>query len=477
MVDAFAFENDLCTCGFARGEHEEIIANRPHRRSTAFPPQAFLVRGKNRLKPHETVNPTFGSNQVDLEHFGEDDEDLRDETVELQTDRGPFHGACSLRGRRQYMEDAHAIIPVDNASAMIFAVFDGHGGAQCAQYCAARAHLLLHEELANAKLAATVGAKAQVADRAVRAAADKKGKAAAVVLEEEESPTSKMPKPTRLSAAAPGADSAAATSRRRVSLRNGVTHVTVGISRALSQRLGRPSGGGDVKFAPPLGKGEVEQGLVNAFRKLDSSFCELALEKGWEDGATGTMLYLDPETNTFHLAAAGDSRAVLVTPTGVQALSVDHDPNTNAEERARIVKSRGARGITFDEELGIYRVVGRLGGKLGVTRALGDVYFKPYVTATPETQHGPLPSRGTEAVVVLASDGLWGTVSNEETAEVVREMQKSAKKSAPDLGAAAKRLARMALERGGDDNITVIVVDLHRLVARATRSRAKSVMT
>lgn len=54
---------------------------------------------------------------------------------------------------------------------------------------------------------------------------------------------------------------------------------------------------------------------------------------------------------------------------------------------------------------------------------------------------------------VLASDGLWDVISNEEVVRIVKDTVKEA-------GMCAKRLATEAAERGSKDNITVIVVFL-----------------
>lgn len=47
-------------------------------------------------------------------------------------------GACAMQGWRCSMEDAHLCkevkIPNTNEKGMIFAVFDGHGGKEVAEY-------------------------------------------------------------------------------------------------------------------------------------------------------------------------------------------------------------------------------------------------------------------------------------------------------------------------------------------------------
>lgn len=76
--------------------------------------------------------------------------------------------------------------------------------------------------------------------------------------------------------------------------------------------------------------------------------------------------------------------------------------------------------IREDEEVRIKELGGRVifwgrwrvQGVLAVSRAIGDVNLKPYVTCDPEiTLHTITPD---DQYIILASDGLWDVMSNEE---------------------------------------------------------------
>jgi hypothetical protein len=58
------------------------------------------------------------------------------------------HAAAAERGARPYMEDAHATLELEGSprGARAYAVFDGHGGAHAAEFCAARLLPRLREE-------------------------------------------------------------------------------------------------------------------------------------------------------------------------------------------------------------------------------------------------------------------------------------------------------------------------------------------
>lgn len=86
-----------------------------------------------------------------------------------------------------------------------------------------------------------------------------------------------------------------------------------------------------------------------------------------------------------------------------------------------------------------------------------------------------MPRTREDECLVLASDGLWDVMSNEEVCDVARKrillwhkkngttassMQQRGKTPDPAAEAAADYLSKLALQKGSKDNITIIVVDL-----------------
>lgn len=120
------------------------------------------------------------------------------------------------------------------------------------------------------------------------------------------------------------------------------------------------------------------------------------------------------------------------------ALSVDHKPN-NKEERERI---EAAGGVV------VWAGTWRVAGVLAVSRAFGDKPLKRFVISTPHLHEEQL--RKEDEFVVLASDGLWDVLTNEEVAGLVKDIH--------DAEAAAKKLTEEAYGRGSMDNITCIVI-------------------
>lgn len=176
--------------------------------------------------------------------------------------------------------------------------------------------------------------------------------------------------------------------------------------------------------------------LISAFETVDRAFL-FNSPRSEESGATALAAMVFG--GRLYVANAGDCRAVLGGTDGsATALSTDHVATDEAE--ALRVAARGGSVVN-----------GRVGGRLLVSRALGDRPIKQFVAPTPditETILGPQHD-----FVILASDGLWDVVDNAYACELVRTTVRVA-----DM--AAKRLALKAIELGSDDNISVIVAFL-----------------
>ena len=144
------------------------------------------------------------------------------------------------------------------------------------------------------------------------------------------------------------------------------------------------------------------------------------------------------------VANAGDCRAVLSRADAPVALSVDYDAQSNVRERERIDRA-------FPGALRLHDGVWRVGDAgVAVTRALGDADAKAFgVVAEPETTTTRIDV-STDDCVVLACDGLWDVVTNDEALAMIKDTVKE-----PSM--CAKRLGSEALTRLSGDNITVLV--------------------
>ncbi|XP_027329632.1 protein phosphatase 2C 16-like isoform X2 [Abrus precatorius] len=161
------------------------------------------------------------------------------------------------------------------------------------------------------------------------------------------------------------------------------------------------------------------------------------------------------------VANCGDSRAVLCRGKEPMALSVDHKPNRD-DEYARI-EAAGGKVIQWNGH--------RVFGVLAMSRSIGDRYLKPWIIPEPEVTF--LPRTKDDECLILASDGLWDVMSNEEVCDLARRrillwykkngmelLSERGEGVDPAAQAAVECLSNRALQKGSKDNITVIVVDL-----------------
>jgi protein phosphatase 1L len=212
---------------------------------------------------------------------------------------------------------------------------------------------------------------------------------------------------------------------------------------------------GSVLLTDSAWPAQPEACLTNAFHVLDASFLELARlhRPPLNDGTTAVCaLTLG---RRILVANAGDSRAVLVQRDGrAHALSQDHKPNRPDEVR----RIQALGGSVF------FHGVWRVSGVLAVSRAIGDRTLKPYVSATPELAWWECTPQ--DAALVLACDGLWDVLSNEQVAEVVLAAMHPLPGGVEEPHTPAQRasaaLVRHAIMSGSMDNVTAIVVDLRQ---------------
>ncbi|KAK6942122.1 PPM-type phosphatase-like domain [Dillenia turbinata] len=202
--------------------------------------------------------------------------------------------------------------------------------------------------------------------------------------------------------------------------------------------------------------------LVEAFLKTDVAFrkeldSQRAIRghimKDFHPGCTAAAVLI--VKNKLFVANAGDCRTILYRAGHVIALSKDHVASC-LEERERVTKAGGQVKWQVD--------TWRVGpAALQVTRSIGDDDLKPSVTAEPEITEIGLSAE--HEFLVMASDGLWDVVSNEEVVSIISDTVK-------EPAMCSKRLATEAVERGSMDNVTVIVVFLRPV---STAERRKSI--
>lgn len=199
------------------------------------------------------------------------------------------------------------------------------------------------------------------------------------------------------------------------------------------------------KLQEALVKGDEQTCLTKIFLDTDQYLLKKSLSEGsWADGSTAvTAFILDRK---LFVANVGDSEAILVKKGEAINLTTVHKPD-DPEENKRI------------NELGGKVFYGRVFGMLAVSRAFGDIQFKPpktpahYVCAEPAISYTDIDE--TCEYLVLACDGLWDVYTHKEVAQFVDYHVSQGKQ----LSEVATMLIDSAIEeRESTDNVTVIIV-------------------
>ncbi|AED93745.1 PPM-type phosphatase domain superfamily [Arabidopsis suecica] len=177
-----------------------------------------------------------------------------------------------------------------------------------------------------------------------------------------------------------------------------------------------------------------------------------------------TALTIVRQGEVIYVANVGDSRAVLAMESDEGSLvavqlTLDFKPNL-PQEKERIIGCKG-RVFCLDDEPGVHRVWqpdAETPG-LAMSRAFGDYCIKEYgLVSVPEVTQRHISTK--DHFIILASDGIWDVISNQEAIEIVSSTAERPK--------AAKRLVEQAVRawkkkrRGYSmDDMSVVCLFLH----------------
>jgi serine/threonine protein phosphatase PrpC len=157
-----------------------------------------------------------------------------------------------------------------------------------------------------------------------------------------------------------------------------------------------------------------------------------------------SIIHIDEKKrNILWVLNVGDSRAIKCNKSLIaEQLTQDHKPNA-PEEKRRIEKLGGK--IEFDGA--DWRIK-----DLSLSRAFGDLECTPYVTHLPQIYRYKISS--SDKFIVLACDGLWDVLSNQDVVDFIINLQMDESYS----DNYAKDLAEYALKKGSFDNVSVIIL-------------------
>lgn len=140
----------------------------------------------------------------------------------------------------------------------------------------------------------------------------------------------------------------------------------------------------------------------------DVAFLRKAKAENLNSGTTALCaIYRKTEKKLF-IGWCGDSQALIARVGNVRQIVKKHSPEDESERKR--IENLGGVVLYWGNS---YRV----NGALAVSRAIGDMAHKPYVSAEPEIECIHLD--GEEDFIVLGCDGLWDNLSEDDVAITV----------------------------------------------------------
>ncbi|XP_041950441.1 protein phosphatase, Mg2+/Mn2+ dependent, 1Ab isoform X3 [Alosa sapidissima] len=193
----------------------------------------------------------------------------------------------------------------------------------------------------------------------------------------------------------------------------------------------------------------VKKGIRTGFLQIDEHMRALSERKHGADRSGSTAVGVMISPRHIYFINCGDSRALLSRGGRVHFFTQDHKPS-NPAEKERIQNAGGSVMIQ------------RVNGSLAVSRALGDFDYKCVHGKGPTEQLvSPEPevyeierSDAEDEFVVLACDGIWDVMGNEELCDFVR----SRLEVTEDLESVCNEIVDTCLYKGSRDNMSVVLV-------------------
>jgi protein phosphatase 2C family protein 2/3 len=208
----------------------------------------------------------------------------------------------------------------------------------------------------------------------------------------------------------------------------------------------------------------LDENIKKIWLQTDANLEKWCVQEGIYPGSTSITSFLKRNGQKVEIIVpnVGDSRSVLCKMGKMEPMSYDHKP-TNDGEKRRIIASGGF--VDF----------GRVNGTLAVSRAFGDITYKDNksknqeeqaVTAVPEIKRetldlGEVNASNELSFLILACDGIWDVLKNEEAVQWVKKKLNEQKEKTQqyDLGKLCEEmLDHSVLELDSKDNVSVIVI-------------------
>ncbi|KAG8096402.1 hypothetical protein GUJ93_ZPchr0013g36358 [Zizania palustris] len=189
---------------------------------------------------------------------------------------------------------------------------------------------------------------------------------------------------------------------------------------------------------------EIEQAVKRCYLKTDHEF----LQRGESGGACCVTALR--QKGDLVVSNAGDCRAVLSRSGKAEELTSDH--RASREDEKERIENLGGFVVNC-------RGTWRVQGSLAVSRGIGDAHLKQWVVSDPDTTTLLVDPHC--EFLILASDGLWDKVGNQEAVDIARPLCISNDKLS--RMSACRKLVETAVSRGSTDDVSVVIIQLQQL--------------
>ncbi|MBQ6945555.1 MAG: Stp1/IreP family PP2C-type Ser/Thr phosphatase [Ruminococcus sp.] len=178
-------------------------------------------------------------------------------------------------------------------------------------------------------------------------------------------------------------------------------------------------------YSENLTEDEIRKLLISSISAANSVIYTRARMDFKNFGMGTTCVAAFVTADTAFVANVGDSRAYLITDTGLYSITTDHNVASLLYEQGKIT----------EEEMAVHPQKHMLTRAVGVEKTvLTDTFTLTYED---------------KINLLLCSDGLSGYCSDDEIYDIL---------SQTDFDTAAEALIQLALNKGGRDNVTVAII-------------------
>ena len=171
----------------------------------------------------------------------------------------------------------------------------------------------------------------------------------------------------------------------------------------------------------------IKEIMISAVKEANKQIYEKSIHDPELEGMGTTVVVMLVINRTLYIASVGDSRAYVISSQGIKQITTDHS----------LVADLVSRGVITEAEARVHPK------RNVITRAVGSEISVEVDFFDVELDKGD--------IIIGCSDGLHGMLEDNEITEIV---------SKSNINGSAKNLIACANEKGGYDNITVVVAKI-----------------